>query len=144
MHAGVAAVLVSAPGLSSAELRSVAVERANFRTGPSTDEEVIFVADRLFPVEVLATEEDWLLVRDFEGVEAWVASWLLGDTRTVVVTADVVNIRVDPSTDGTVSHTAERGAAFLVVDRREGWVRVADEVGAIGWVHKNLLWGSTE
>jgi SH3-like domain-containing protein len=143
-RAALATALLLTSDAALAELRSVGVERANFRLSPAKDAEVLFTADRHYPVEILEVVDEWILVRDFEGDEAWVAGWLLGQAPTVVVTEDVVNIRAEPSTEGTVVHTAERGAAFVVVERRAGWVRIADEIGPIGWVHKNLLWGSTE
>jgi SH3-like domain-containing protein len=137
-----AAMLAVAPQAASAEMRSVTVTSANFRAGPSTREPVLFTADRHYPVEILEAQGDWVRVRDFEGEEAWVSTLLLGDEPAVVVTADVVNVREKPARDAVVVHTAERGAVFRVLARQAGWVSVADEAGAVGWVHENLLWGN--
>jgi len=139
-------MLAALVGLGSASaraevIRSVAAPSANFRAGPSTTEPVLFSADRHYPVEILEFHRDWARVRDFEGEEAWIAISLLGDVRTVVVTADVVNVREKPAADAPVVHTAERGAAFVVAGRQGAWVSIADDEGLVGWVHEALLWG---
>lgn len=138
----IAAVLCAAPASASAEIRSVTVTSANFRAGPSTDDPVIFTADRHFPVEIVESAAGWVRIRDFEGEEAWVLAALLGEAPTVVVNDDVVNVRDKPELESTVVHTAERGAVFRVIRRHGPWVRVADDLGEIGWVHEKLLWGN--
>jgi SH3-like domain-containing protein len=139
--AAVVAALALSPLSSRAEVRSVRVATANFRTGPSVADPILYSADRHYPVELLEQSGDWARVRDFEGDEAWVAAYLLGDDKTAVVAADVVNIREKPLKNAVVVHTAERGAVFLITERRDRWVQVADDEGVIGWVHESLLWG---
>jgi SH3-like domain-containing protein len=139
---GAALALLATHG--HAETRSVAVSTANFRAGPSPEEPILFTADRYYPVEVIGQAKEWVRVRDFQGDEAWVSAALLRPTRTVVVTADVVNVRDEPSRDAVVVHTAEQGAAFVVAGRRGPWVSVADAEGEIGWIHEGVLWGSLD
>lgn len=140
----VAASVALAPAWASAKVRSVSVATANFRAGPSTKHPIIFSADRFYPVEIIDQKKDWVRIRDFEGDEAWVAGWLLCDTQTIVVTRKVVNVREKPTRSSTVVHTAERGAVFKTVGKKGSWLKVADEEGDIGWIHRNLVWGDTK
>jgi len=139
--AALVALFALSPLGAQAELRSVRVATANFRTGPSVSDPILYSADRHYPVELLDQSGDWARVRDFEGEEAWVAAYLLGSDQTVVVAADVVNIREKPLKNAVIVHTAERGAVFLLAGRHGGWVSVADDEGVIGWVHESVLWG---
>ncbi len=145
-HAATAAVLAASallvvPSFAWAKVRSVRVDVANFREGPSTKHDVIFVADRYYPVDVLEEKDGWAKVKDFEGDEAWIAGWLLDDTNTAVVTVNLANLRAKPSLKGEVVHQAERGAVFKVVARRKEWVKVEHVDGDSGWIHGKLLWG---
>jgi len=53
---------------------------------------------------------------------------------TVVVIADNVTARSGPFDDAQNAFTARDGAELSVLDRREGWVQVANGAGKSGWL----------
>lgn len=140
--AGAAAVAVLLIGASAhAEYRSVSVSSANFRTGPSTKEPIMFTADRYYPVKVIRCEDGWCETRDFEGDRAWVAERLLSDQAAVVVNVDRANIRHDPTTRSKVLFRVDWGEALKVTERRDDWLAIEDIEGATGWLFAELAWG---
>jgi len=124
-----------------ADHRSVGVNSANFRTGPSTKRPIMFTADRYYPVEVLRCEDGWCETRDFEGDRAWVAERLLIDQPAIVVNVDRANIRKRPTTRSKVVFRVDWGEALKVTDRRDGWVAIEDIEGETGWLYAKLTWG---
>lgn len=130
-----------APAAAAAEMASVKVAEANFRSGPSTDHEVRFIGLRYFPVKVLERDGKWAYVRDFEGDKAWVAGWLLSDADTVISKVKRGNVRAEPTTKSEIVYRMKRGWAFRVIRRDERWLLIGDESSSIGWVHRSLVWG---
>ncbi len=53
---------------------------------------------------------------------------------TAVVTADNVTARSGPFDDAQSAFTARDGVELSVLDRRDGWVQVADGAGKSGWL----------
>lgn len=136
-----AAAFVLLAADASAEMKSVKVREANFRSGPSKDDKVVYLALRYYPVKVLKRKDRWLYVRDFQGEKAWVAGWLLSDQEAVIVKTRRANIRKESTSRSDKVCRAKRGWAYRVLARKGKWARVADEHGAVGWIHSKLLWG---
>ena len=137
--AAAAVVLVSQA--ARAEFRSVSVSSANFRTGPSTKEPIMFTADRYYPVQVLGCKDGWCETKDFEGDHAWVAERLLSDQAAVVVNVDRANIRHEPTTGSKVLFRVDWGEALKVTECRDDWLAIEDIEGATGWLFAELAWG---
>jgi tetratricopeptide (TPR) repeat protein len=55
-------------------------------------------------------------------------------SATAVVTADNVTARSGPFDDAQSAFTARDGAELPVLDRRDGWVQVANGAGKTGWL----------
>jgi tetratricopeptide (TPR) repeat protein len=55
-------------------------------------------------------------------------------SATAVVTADNVTARSGPFDDAQSAFTARDGAELPVLDRRDGWVQVANGTGKTGWL----------
>jgi tetratricopeptide (TPR) repeat protein len=55
-------------------------------------------------------------------------------SATAVVVADNVPIRSGPFDDAQSAFTVRDGAELSVLDRRDGWVQVADGAGKTGWL----------
>jgi hypothetical protein len=53
---------------------------------------------------------------------------------TAVVTADNATARSGPFDDAQSAFTSRDGAELPVLDRRDGWVQVADGAGKTGWL----------
>ncbi|MFW5741499.1 MAG: SH3 domain-containing protein, partial [Myxococcota bacterium] len=48
-----------------AQMKSVRVKTANFREAPSPTADVLFTADRHYPVKVLDRKRGWAKIKDF-------------------------------------------------------------------------------
>ncbi|RIK40411.1 MAG: hypothetical protein DCC55_15115 [Chloroflexi bacterium] len=63
-------------------------------------------------------------------------------TETIgVVTADLLNIRNDPSTSGALVGTATTGQRFAIVGRNQDgtWLQIAEEGRLLGWVSAEFI-----
>jgi SH3-like domain-containing protein len=129
------------PASAAAKVLSVGVDEANFRSGPSTKHEVVFTAIRHFPVKVLERVKGWVKVEDFEGDSGWVASYLLTEVPTVIISVDKANLRKAPSTSSGVADVAERSQVFRVVEKKGDWLKLAVGKEERGWIRNDLVWG---
>jgi SH3-like domain-containing protein len=124
-----------------AEMRSVRVKTANFREAPSDIADVLFTADRHYPVKILERKRGWARVKDFEGEVAWVAERLLGTQKSVVIVVEKTTARDKPEPNGAPVFDAVWSEAYAVKQTRAGWVLVESADGKEGWVSRDVTWG---
>ena len=65
-------LLFALPGMAFAQILSVKGPKANFRKGPSVKNEILYTADKNYPVKVLKRQKGWIRVEDFQGDKGWV------------------------------------------------------------------------
>jgi len=128
-------------GTASAKRLSVAVDKANVRSGPGTNNETLWSVGKYYPVDIIKKSGNWYRVRDFEGDIGWIHGRLLKEIRAVIVKSDIVNVREGPGTSFRVLFQAEKGVSFKVLKRKKRWLKVRHADGDVGWVHKSLVWG---
>lgn len=134
-------VFFSMPGLSfSLERYSVSSDKANIRSGPGSEYEVLWQAEKYYPMTFVEKKGNWIHFKDFEGYEGWVYKPLLNKKKTVVVKVGKCNVRKGPGKSYSIVFTAIKGTPFLVVNEKNGWYRLKHSDGDIGWVKNNLLW----
>jgi SH3-like domain-containing protein len=122
------------------ERYSVESETLNVRSGPGTDYEILWKAEKYYPVEVIEEKSKWAHFKDFEGYEGWVYKPLLSKKKTAVVKVYKSNVRKGPGTDYPVIFTAEKGTPFLVTGNKNGWYELKHSDGDKGWIKQTLLW----
>jgi SH3-like domain-containing protein len=123
-----------------AQYVSVSKDGVNMRSGPDTKQEILWEVFKGFPLKVLELKGKWVHVVDFEGDKGWIYSPLLSKKKTVIVTANVVNMRVGPGKDYEIMASVKYGVVFTPIDREGDWVQVKHEDGTSGWIYKKLLW----
>jgi len=133
--------LVLCAGTASARRLGVAVNKANVRSGPGTNHEILWSAGKYYPLDIINKSGDWYQVRDFEGDTGWVYRSLLKKIPAVIVKGTMVNVREGPGTDFRVLFQAEKGVSFELLKREKKWLRVRHADGDVGWIHKSLVWG---
>jgi SH3-like domain-containing protein len=102
----------------------------------------LFAASRLYPVEVIVQVDNWTKVRDVAGDLAWVEKKDLSDTRTVVVTAALADVRQQPDDGASLVFQARQGVALEIVELGTGsWVKVRHRDGQTGFVRAKQVWG---
>jgi SH3-like domain-containing protein len=135
-------VFVLSAGTASAERLSVAVNKANVRSGPGKNYDVLWSVGKYFPVDIVKTSGDWREIRDFEGDVGWMHHSLLKEVPSVIVKGSLVNVREGPGKDTKVLFQAETGVSFKVEEKKDKWLRVRHADGDTGWIHESLVWGN--
>ncbi len=127
---------------TAGEFRSIAENGTPMYDAPSVRAKKLFVASRLYPVEVVINIDSWVKVRDHAGDLAWVEKKTLSDKRTVIVTAAVADVRQAANDQAALVFRAQQGVALDVAESPAGgWVRVRHADGQSGYVKINQLWG---
>ena len=116
---------------------------AYVRVGPGTRFPIDWVFTRKdMPVEILAENDVWRQIRDWEGTVGWVLSSQLTGRRMIIVKGEVGTLRNDPSpTAAPVAHVEPGVIGKLMECPVPGdWCRV--EVNDIrGWIHRAEMFG---
>jgi SH3-like domain-containing protein len=134
-------VFFSMPALSfSQERYSVSTDKLNVRSGPGSEHEVLWQAEKYYPMVSVKKKGNWIHFKDFEGYEGWVYKPLLSKKKSVVVKVGKCNVRKGPGKSYPIVFTADKGTPFLVISEKKGWYRLKHSDGDTGWVKTTLLW----
>ena len=128
-------------GQADAKRLAVGVAKANIRSGPGTDHEILWSVGKYYPFDIVKKSGNWYKVRDFEDDEGWVYGSLLEQIPAVIVKRPLVNVRNGPGTTFRVLFQAEKGVSFKRLAKKEDWFKVQHSDGEVGWIHKSLVWG---
>jgi SH3-like domain-containing protein len=135
-------LLFAAPLAWAGEFRSIGENATTMYDAPSVKANKLFVASRLYPVEVIVQVDSWTKVRDVAGDLAWVEKKNLSDTRTVAVTAALADVRLKAEDGAPLVFQARSGVALEIVELGAGpWVKVQHRDGQAGFVRANQVWG---
>ena len=119
---------------------SVKKDGVNMRSGPNTNDEILWEVFKGFPLKVLEEKKKWANVEDFEGDKGWIYAPLLTSTKTVIVKVDTANLRVGPGKNYEMRATVKYGVVFTPGRIEGDWVQVNHADGTSGWIYKKLLW----
>lgn len=110
---------------------------------PSTAASRVAVAGAGLPLEIVVDTDAWAKVRDPGGRLAWIEKTALGGARTVMIQAEISDIRREPRADAEVVFRAARGVLLLVTGemRADGWLPVRHADGLSGWLPGFEAWG---
>jgi len=123
------------------EYRSVGAAAVLY-DAPSVKGKPLFIIRPLTPVETVVSLEGWIKVRDAEGGLAWIEAKNLTDQRTVMVTADLAQVRAEASDSAPLVFEAERGVALELIEGAVGgWAKVRHRDGQTGFVRGAQVWG---
>jgi SH3-like domain-containing protein len=135
-------LLLAAPAALAADFCSIAENATPMFDAPSVKANKLFVASKFYPVEVIVRLDNWTKVRDAAGELSWVEKKSLSDTRMVVVTAKLADVRQRAEDGAPLVFQARSGVALEVVELGAGpWVKVRHRDGQIGFVRSNQVWG---
>ncbi|MDZ7641353.1 MAG: SH3 domain-containing protein [Desulfurivibrio sp.] len=133
-------LVLTLPALAAAEYVSVEGEKVNIRSGPGTDQEILWQVFAGYPLQVLERRGDWTHIIDFEDDKGWIYTPLLGGDKRLIVQVDTANMRVGPGTNYEVMATVRYGVVFEPLERRRDWLKVEHADGTTGWIAARLLW----
>jgi SH3-like domain-containing protein len=122
------------------ERLTVAVPKANIRSGPGTHYDIIWQVYKYYPLRVIKKTGSWYRFFDFEGDKGWIYRSLVRKIPSVITIQEKCNIRSGPGTKYSVLFTTEKGVAFKVINRKGSWIHVRHSDGDKGWIFKSLVW----
>ena len=120
---------------------SVKAEGVNVRSGPGMTYSIKWVLmQKDFPVEVIAENESWRKIRDWEGAEGWIFHSALSSSRSLIIRAPETVMRRLPDDQSPAIARLVTGIigridrcepvwCYVAVEHYEGWVKRADSWG---------------
>ena len=136
------ACLLALSAAWAAEFRSVAINGAILYDAPSFKANRLYLISKQYPLEIVSRSGEWTKVRDAGGDLSWIASNMLTDKRTLMVFANVAEIREAPNENAAVVFRAEKNVVLeLVEPPTSTWIKVKHRDGPIGYARINQLWG---
>jgi SH3-like domain-containing protein len=127
---------------TAGEFRSIGENAAVLYDAPSIKANKLFVASKLYPVEVIVQVDNWTKVRDPAGDLAWVEKKSLSEARTVVVTVALADVLQNAEEGAAKVFQARKGVALEIAELGAGaWVKVRHRDGQTGFVRANQVWG---
>ena len=125
-----------------AEFRSVAVNGAILYDAPSFKANRLYLISKHYPLEIISRSGEWIKVRDANGDLSWIAGNMLTDKRTLLVFANVADIREAPNETAALVFRAEKNVLLdLVEPPNSTWIKVRHRDGQSGYARINQLWG---
>jgi len=121
---------------------SVQKDGVNIRSGPSTEDDVLWEVFKDYPVEILQRKGDWVQVRDFENDKGWIYASLLSKKTTIIVKVETANMRSGPTKDDKIIATVKKGVVFTPVEQKGNWIKVRYKKDLTGWMYNTLLFPS--
>jgi SH3-like domain-containing protein len=125
---------------SAAERYAVSGSMANIRSGPGTNYEILYEAEKYYPVVILQRRGNWYQIEDYEGDMGWIYKTLVTKMYTVITTKSKCNIRSGPTIKDQILFISEKGVPFKVIKREGRWIHIQHSEGHKGWIHISLVW----
>lgn len=119
---------------------SVSVPKANIRSGPGTNHDIIWQVYKYYPIKTIKKTGSWYWFVDFEGDKGWIFNSLVDNIPSVITVKENCNIRSGPGTQYRILFTVEKGVAFKVIKRKGSWIHIQHADGDKGWIYKSLVW----
>ncbi|MFO8084860.1 MAG: SH3 domain-containing protein [Desulfobacterales bacterium] len=133
-------VILLTTGTVLAERLSISVPKANIRSGPGTQYDVLWNCEKYYPFIVLKKNGDWYRFKDFENDEGWIHKSIVDNTRSVITKNDKSNVRSGPATRFNIVFTVEKGVPFKVIEKKGQWLHIQHADGDQGWIYEPLVW----
>jgi len=132
-------LLLSLRSAQGADMVAIAGDEINMRSGPGSDQPVLWKLGAGFPLEVVSSKGEWQQVKDFEGSTGWVHKKTTQKTPYVIVRANKdsdqqINVRREPKTSAEVVAKATTGwCSRSWVPREPGSMLSMPRACVVGW-----------
>ena len=136
----IASLIIFCSSVALAERLAVSVPVANIRSGPGTLYDVLWNAEKYYPIFVLKKSGPWYHFRDFEGDEGWVHKSLVRKIASIITIKPKSHIRSGPGPHYEIRFSVDDGIPFRVLGRKGNWIHIEHADGDKGWIYKTLTW----
>jgi SH3-like domain-containing protein len=133
-------LFISSGFASAAERFAVTGKLVNIRSGPGTNYDILWQAEKYYPINITKKSGSWYKFEDFEGDTGWIHKSLVGKIPAVITIKKECNIRSGPGLDFKIVFISEKGVPFKVIKRKGSWIHVQHSNGHEGWIYKTLVW----
>ena len=133
-------LIVINAGSALAERLTIIADVANIRSGPESNSDILWKAEKYYPIFVIEKSDSWYYFRDFEDDRGWVHKSLVGSVPAVITQMDRCNIRSGPSAKDKILFSVEKGIPFKVLEKKGRWLHVEHSDGDRGWIFDALVW----
>ncbi len=124
---------------------SVNVEKASFYSGPGTNYELLWEAEKYFPVLIVDIKGSWYKIMDVEGDMAWIDKSFLGEKDYGIITTSgclapgcfVLSL---PKKDSQTLFSIDMGVPFKVLSHSGDYFKIEHVSGSIGWIYLGYIW----
>jgi len=113
---------------------------ANIRSAPLLAADVLRAVPPGYPLAVIESQENWILVEDFRARRGWVYASLLTDLQSVVIKVGKGNLRSGPSLIDEIVAQLDYNTVLFVDETRGDWLKVSNPEGLAGWLHHYTVW----
>ncbi|WP_312832799.1 N-acetylmuramoyl-L-alanine amidase [Sedimentibacter saalensis] len=122
-------------------------DNINIRDTDSVSGNVVAQGNKYDSFEVCGEKSGWLKLKLPDGQSGYVAAWLTSynmnyyseGTVSYKKTTDDLNIRTGPSTKDKKVLSIKKGSSVIVVDTENGWDKIVDKKGNVGWCNNSYL-----
>ncbi|MCP3875394.1 MAG: hypothetical protein GY699_19850 [Desulfobacteraceae bacterium] len=119
---------------------SVNVEKASFYSGPGTNYELLWEAEKYYPVLIVDIKGSWYKIMDVDGDMAWTDKSFLGEKDHGIITTSGRFVLSLPKKDSQALFSFDRGVPLKVLDHSGDWLKIEHCDGDIGWIEKRYVW----
>ena len=136
------ATMAGASVALAADFRSIAEPAVVMYDAPSLRSKKLFVVSQFYPVEVMVSIDNWAKVRDASGELAWVEKKALSEKRTVLVRANLADVRQGADEKSPLAFQVREGVALELAEvGASGWIKVRHRDGQTGFIRNSQVWG---
>lgn len=122
-------------------------DNINIRDADNINGNVIAQGNRNDSYEVCGEKNGWMEIKLPGGQSGYVAAWLTSynmnyfseGKEAYKKTTDDLNVRTGPSAKDKKVLTLKKGSTVTVVDTEDGWDKVVDKNGKVGWCNNSYL-----
>ncbi|VEN75380.1 conserved hypothetical protein [Candidatus Desulfarcum epimagneticum] len=119
---------------------SVKAPVANIRSGPGAEYDVLWRAEKHYPFIPIGESGNWHYFKDFENDRGWIYKPLAGPAPSVIIKAEICDIRSGPGESHESLFRVKKGVPFKVLEKKGEWIRVEHGDGDKGWVRESFVW----
>ncbi|WP_455539439.1 SH3 domain-containing protein [Terrisporobacter sp.] len=122
-------------------------QNVNMRKGSSTNHKVTNVLEKGTEVKILSESNGWYKVQNSDGEKGWSNSQFIDASDEEIENAKSVsgtvleplNFRQGPSMDEEIMSVHEKGSKVKVLSESNGWYKVKDANGQVGWSYAKYI-----
>ncbi len=139
--------ITASTAYASSQIGTVMATSLNVRSGPSTNNTVLFTVKKDEKVEIISSSNGWYNIKTSSGKTGWSSAKYIkinnnesntGSQNIKVVNVDILNMRSGPSTSYRVIKMLNKDNKVEVISENNGWSKIKSD-GRLGYVASRYI-----